>query len=304
MAHHHEHEVKTKKSLMTTMFLNFSITAAEIIGGVFSGSLSLISDALHNFSDAISIIISYFAMLISQKENNEKMTFGYKRAEILAALFNSVVLVVVSLYLFKEAYIKFFNPEPIDGLVMIVVALIGLLANAISVFLLKENAEENLNIRSAYVHLLSDALSSVGVVIGGIFIYFFKIYWIDPLLTVLIGIYIIKESFEIINESVSILMQGTPENINLEIIKKEIEKLPNIKNIHHVHVWQTNDDDVHFECHVNLIDDFKLSQAKEVMEQIEIVLDELFDIHHVTLQMEYECCENVGLIKKVDDTIN
>lgn len=304
MAHHHEHSTTNKKSLVITMILNFSITAAEIIGGIISGSLSLISDALHNFSDAISIIISYFAILISQRENNERMTFGYKRAEILAALFNSVVLVVVSLYLFKEAYIKFFNPEPIDGLVMIVVALIGLLANAISVFLLKENAEENLNIRSAYVHLLSDALSSVGVVIGGIFIYFFKIYWIDPLLTVLIGIYIIKESFEIINESVSILMQGTPENINLEIIKKEIEKLPNIKNIHHVHVWQTNDDDVHFECHVNLIDDFKLSQAKEVMEQIEIVLDELFDIHHVTLQMEYECCENVGLIKKVDDTIN
>lgn len=304
MAHHHDHEVKTRKSLMTTMFLNFSITAAEIIGGIFSGSLSLISDALHNFSDAISIIISYFAMLISQRENNERMTFGYKRAEILAALFNSVVLVVISVFLFKEAYIKFFNPEPINGAIMIVVALIGLLANALSVFLLKENAEENLNIRSAYVHLLSDALSSVGVVIGGICIYFFKIYWIDPLLTVLIGIYIIKESFEIINESVSILMQGTPENINLEIVKREIEKLPNVKNIHHVHVWQTNDDDVHFECHVNLKDDVKVSQSKEVMEQIEIVLDELFDIHHVTLQMEYECCEDVGLIKKVDDTIN
>ncbi|AEF16525.1 MULTISPECIES: cation diffusion facilitator family transporter [Thermoanaerobacterium] len=304
MAHHHEHEVKTKKSLITTMFLNFSITAAEIIGGLFSGSLSLISDALHNFSDAISIIISYFAMLISQKENNERMTFGYKRAEILAALFNSVVLVVISVFLFKEAYIKFFNPEPINGAIMIVVALIGLLANASSVLLLKENAEENLNIRSAYVHLLSDALSSVGVVIGGICIYFFKIYWIDPLLTVLIGIYIIKESFEIINESVSILMQGTPENIDLEIVKREIEKLPNVKNIHHVHVWQTNDDDVHFECHVNLKDDVKVSQSKEVMEQIEIVLDELFDIHHVTLQMEYECCEDVGLIKKVDDTIN
>jgi len=298
MAHHHDHGEISKKNLVIAMILNFVITIGEIIGGILSGSLSLISDALHNFSDGISIIVSYIAIKISKKENNEKMTFGYKRAEILAALFNSVVLVVISLYLFKEAYVKFFKPEPIDGVLMIVVAIIGLVANTLSVFLLKENAQKNLNIKSTYIHLLSDALSSLGVVIGGIFIYAYNIYWIDPLLTVLIGAYIIKESFEIIDETIGILMQKTPENINLDIIKKEIEKLPDVKNIHHVHVWQTNDKDIHFECHVNTRDDIKLSQAKLLMDQIETILDETFGIHHVTLQMEYECCENVGLINR------
>ncbi|MGI1690403.1 cation diffusion facilitator family transporter [Thermoanaerobacter uzonensis] len=298
MAHHHDHGEISKNNLVIAMILNFVITIGEIIGGILSGSLSLISDALHNFSDGISIIVSYVAIKISKKENNEKMTFGYKRAEILAALFNSVVLVVISLYLFKEAYIKFFKPEPINGSLMIVVAVIGLAANTLSVFLLKENAQKNLNIKSTYIHLLSDALSSLGVVIGGIFIYAYNIYWIDPLLTVLIGAYIIKESFEIIDETIGILMQKTPENINLDIIKKEIEKLPDVKNIHHVHVWQTNDKDIHFECHVNTRDDIKLSQAKLLMDQIETILDETFGIHHVTLQMEYECCENVGLINR------
>jgi cobalt-zinc-cadmium efflux system protein len=298
MAHHHDHGEISKNNLVIAMILNFVITIGEIIGGILSGSLSLISDALHNFSDGISIIVSYIAIKISKKENNEKMTFGYKRAEILAALFNSVVLVVISLYLFKEAYIKFFKPEPINGALMIVVAVIGLAANTLSVFLLKENAQKNLNIKSTYIHLLSDALSSLGVVIGGIFIYAYNIYWIDPLLTVLIGAYIIKESFEIIDETIGILMQKTPENINLDIIKKEIEKLPDVKNIHHVHVWQTNDKDIHFECHVNTRDDIKLSQAKLLMDQIETILDETFGIHHVTLQMEYECCENVGLINR------
>ncbi|WP_019907288.1 cation diffusion facilitator family transporter [Thermoanaerobacter indiensis] len=298
MAHHHDHGEISKKNLVIAMILNFVITIGEIIGGILSGSLSLISDALHNFSDGISIIVSYIAIKISKKENNEKMTFGYKRAEILAALFNSVVLVVISLYLFKEAYVKFFKPEPIDGVLMIVVAIIGLVANTLSMFLLRENAQKNLNIKSTYIHLLSDALSSLGVVIGGIFIYAYNIYWIDPLLTVLIGAYIIKESFEIIDETIGILMQKTPENINLDIIKKEIEKLPDVKNIHHVHVWQTNDKDIHFECHVNTKDDIKLSQAKLLMDQIETILDETFGIHHVTLQMEYECCENVGLINR------
>ncbi|EIV99278.1 cation diffusion facilitator family transporter [Thermoanaerobacter siderophilus] len=298
MAHHHDHGEISKKNLVIAMILNFVITIGEIIGGILSGSLSLISDALHNFSDGISISVSYIAIKISKKENNEKMTFGYKRAEILAALFNSVVLVVISLYLFKEAYVKFFKPEPIDGVLMIVVAIIGLVANTLSMFLLRENAQKNLNIKSTYIHLLSDALSSLGVVIGGIFIYAYNIYWIDPLLTVLIGAYIIKESFEIIDETIGILMQKTPENINLDIIKKEIEKLPDVKNIHHVHVWQTNDKDIHFECHVNTKDDIKLSQAKLLMDQIETILDETFGIHHVTLQMEYECCENVGLINR------
>ncbi|QSZ27318.1 cation transporter [Aceticella autotrophica] len=298
MGHHHDHEEISGKNLIITVFLNFAITIAEIVGGILAGSLSLISDALHNFSDGISVIISYFAFKISKKKNNERMTFGYKRAEILAALFNASVLVIVSIYLFKEAYFKFLRPEPVKGVLMITTAVICLAANIFSALILRKNAVDNLNVKSAYIHMLADAMSSFGVIVAGILIYEYKIYWIDPLLTILIGIYIIKESFDIINETLKILMQGVPDCINLDKIKTEIEKLPEIKDIHHVHVWQTNDKDVYFECHINVKEDIKLSQVREIIKQVESILKEAFNIHHVTLQIEYECCTGVGLIKQ------
>jgi cobalt-zinc-cadmium efflux system protein len=298
MGHHHDHGEISGKNLIITVFLNFALTIAEIVGGILAGSLSLISDALHNFSDAISVIISYFAFKISKKKKNEIMTFGYKRAEILAALFNALVLVIVSIYLFKEAYFKFLRPEAVKGVLMITTAVICLAANIFSALILRKNAVDNLNVKSAYIHMLADAMSSFGVIVAGILIYVYRIYWIDPLLTMLIGIYIIKESFEIINETLKILMQGVPANINLDKIKTEIEKLPGIKDIHHVHVWQTNDKDVYFECHINVKEDIKLSQAREIIKQVERILKEAFNIHHVTLQIEYECCYGVGLIKQ------
>lgn len=296
--HDHGHAVGSEKSLIITLFLNLLITVTEIIGGLLSGSLSLLSDALHNLSDAFSVLISYFALKLSRKENDAQMTFGYKRAEILAALFNAVVLIAISLFLFREAYVKFLRPEPVQSGLMIAVGLIGLAANTFSVFLLQRGAKESMNIRSAYVHLLSDAVSSVGVVVGGIIIYAYQVYWVDPLLTVLIGLYIIKESWEIISKAVHILLQGTPENIDINQIEQELAQLPTVRNIHHVHVWQTNDADIHFEAHVNLAKDLLVSQAAQVSHQIEETLHHSFDIEHVTLQLEYDCCPDVGLVKK------
>lgn len=296
--HDHGQVVGSERSLIITLFLNLIITVTEVIGGLLSGSLSLLSDALHNLSDAFSVLVSYFALKLSRKENNAQMTFGYKRAEILAALFNAVVLIAISLFLFREAYVKFLRPEPVKSGLMIGVGLIGLAANTFSVFLLQRGAKESMNIRSAYVHLLSDAVSSVGVVVGGIIIYAYQVYWVDPLLTVLIGLYIIKESLEIITTAVRVLLQGTPVGIDIVQIKQALTKLPAVKNIHHVHVWQTNDADTHFECHVNLATDMLISQATLVSVQIEETLHHSFDVEHVTLQLEYECCPEVGLVKK------
>lgn len=176
--HDHSHDISNIKgiNLAIVALLNFIITAAELVGGIFSGSLSLISDSLHNFSDGISIIISYIAIRISNKEKDIKRTFGYKRATILAALINSSVLIVISIYLFKEAYDKFINPQEINGGLVIWVAVIGLIANIAGVILLQKGSKGSMNIKSSYLHLLSDALSSIGVVIGGILIYYFKIY--------------------------------------------------------------------------------------------------------------------------------
>jgi len=178
--------------LLITVILNIIITVAEVIGGIISGSLSLISDALHNFSDAISVIISYIAINLKGKDNSYKHTFGYKRAEILAAVINSSVLVTISIYLFYEAILRFQNPEPIKGVLMTIVALIGLVANIIGTLLLKRDAATSMNIRSSYLHLLTDAISSVAVILGGLAILFWNIYWIDPVLTILIAAYITR----------------------------------------------------------------------------------------------------------------
>lgn len=292
----HQHNEVNKNNLIVTMILNFSITIAEVIGGIIAGSLSLVSDALHNLSDGVGIIISYLAIRISQRQNNERLTFGYKRAEILAALFNSVVLLSISIYLFKEAYLKIINPQPIDGSLMIIVATIGLLANFLSVLLLKKDSHKSLNIKSAYIHLLSDTISSIGVVIGGILIYFYKIYFVDPILTFLIGIYIIRECLKIISETVEILMQATPKDIDINKIKEEIEALGEVKNIHHVHIWRLNDSDIHFEGHINLKENLTVNEIVPIYEKIGTILKE-HNINHLTIQMEYKCCEGVGLIK-------
>lgn len=294
---HHSRIEVNKNNLIVAIFLNFSITAVEIIGGVISGSLSLVSDALHNLSDALAIVISFFALKISQRQNNERLTFGYKRIEILSALFNGVILLAISIFLFKEAYLKLKNPEPINSSLMMIVALVGLIANLLSVLILREDSHKNLNVRSAYIHLLSDTLSSIGVVIGGILIYLYKIYYVDPILTFIIGIYIIRESLAIISETVEILMQAVPKNIDINRIKEEIEALGEVKDLHHVHIWRLNDSDIHFEGHINLKENLNVTEIVPLYEKIDDILRQ-HGVTHSTIQIEYECCKGVGLIKK------
>lgn len=296
--HDHSHDISNIKgiNLAIVALLNFIITAAELVGGIFSGSLSLISDSLHNFSDGISIIISYIAIRISNKEKDIKRTFGYKRATILAALINSSVLIVISIYLFKEAYDKFINPQEINGGLVIWVAVIGLIANIAGVILLQKGSKGSMNIKSSYLHLLSDALSSIGVVIGGILIYYFKIYWVDPLLTVLIALYVLKESYEIVKEAIQILMQGIPENLDVEEVVKELEKIDAIENVHHVHIWSLDENNINFEAHVN-IKNMLVSETDKILKEIEHELSH-YEINHVTIQFEYMGCNGVDMIKK------
>ncbi len=297
MSHNHSHnaEGSSEKNLFITMALNFFITIAEIIGGFISGSLSLISDALHNFSDGIAIIITYIAMRLSKKPKTFKYTFGLKRAEILAAIINASTLIIISFFLIKEAIDRFYNPSPITGSVMLIVASLGLLANVAGTLLLKKGSEGNLNIRAAYFHLLSDAVSSFAVIIGAVFIIFYKIYWIDPLLTVLISLYILKETYEIVKESVEILMMSNPEGIDLEVIKNIVEKIPGVINIHHIHLWKLNDNDTHFEAHIE-VEDMVVSKTAEIQKLIEHELHDRYEINHTTLQFECDQCEVKKLV--------
>jgi cobalt-zinc-cadmium efflux system protein len=281
-----------ERNVIITIFLNFVITAVEVVGGLVSGSLSLLSDALHNFSDALAILVSYAALKLSRRASTPQKTFGYKRAQILAALLNAAVLIVIAFFLFKEAVERLGAPVAIDGRLMGAVAVVGLLANLLAVLLLHRDAAKNINIRSAYLHLMADTLSSVAVVLGSLLVYFGELYWVDPVLTMLIGIYILKKGYGVLKESVNILMQSTPAHLDVGIIKGEIEKIEAVLNCHHIHLWQLDDRQVHFEAHIKVAQDYTISQTDEVIRRIESLLRERFAISHVTLQFEYEKCDS------------
>ncbi len=291
--HHHHHDTSnmSNRKLLWVTILNLSITVVQVIGGLISNSLSLLSDALHNLGDSSAIFIAFLAGKRSKKQADEHHTFGYKRIEILAALFNAVVLIAICIFLFFEAYERFINPQPIKGFIMFVVALFGLLANLISVLVLNKNKEENLNIKAAYLHLMGDTLSSVAVIVGGIAIWQFGINWLDPLITVLVGIYIIYHTWGIVKQTVDILMQSTPKDIDILQLKEQVESIQKVSNIHHLHIWRLDEQQTHLEAHINLSEDINMSEMMEIRKKIENLLKHNFNINHITLQMGYKCCK-------------
>jgi cobalt-zinc-cadmium efflux system protein len=205
--------------------------------------------------------------------------------------------VVVSIFLFKEAFARFNHPHPVNSVLMLSVASVGLIANIVSVFLLKAHAHEDLNVRAAYVHLFSDFLSSIAVIIGACAIFISKAYWIDPALTILIGIYVLKEGYKIIEESTRILMQYVPKGINLREIQAQIEGIDGVKDIHHAHLWAVTERDIHFEAHINVSRDMPVSETCLLVKRVEEILKDKFAITHVTLQIEFNSCKGVSLIK-------
>lgn len=296
--HHHSTAGTSENRLLAAVVLNFTITIAEIIGGIISNSLALLSDAIHNLGDGLAVLLAYIAHRVSKKESNRRKTFGYKRIEILAAFVNSIVLVAICVFLIWEAVQRFQNPAPIKGLVMFSVASVGLLANLIAVVLLRSDSKENINIRAAYVHLMGDTLSSVVVIIGGILIWRFEIFWIDPLITILISLYILKETYLLLRDSFNILMQSSPGELNLDDIKSEVEKLEGVNNIHHVHAWSLNDKQVHFEGHIDLNEDMEVSKTDALKNRIRTLLHNKFNIDHTTIEVEYGCCHDDELINE------
>jgi len=286
----HAHDVSSLsgKKIFWVTLLNATITIAEIIGGLLSGSLALLSDAMHNLSDTIAIALSYFAFKIAEKPKDTKRTYGYKRAEILSAFINSSVLIVLSVLLMIEAFKRFSSPESINGNLMIVVAFIGLMANLVSVLLLEKDSHANLNIKASYLHLLGDTLSSVGVLAGGIAIKIWGVVWIDPLVTIAISLFILKEAWHVTKKTVDILMQASP-SLDYERIKKDVEAIEHVKNIHHVHAWMINENTIHFEAHLDL-SDMLLSEVQLIYEQIEKLLKEDYGVSHITLQAEVDAC--------------
>ena len=286
--------------LFLSILLNLIITIAEIAGGLISGSLSLLSDALHNFSDTASLGISWIAVRISTRGPDRKRTFGYRRAQIIGAMINLITLVLVAIYLIKESVDRYFNPQPIQGNVMLVVAVVGLLANLATGALLYRQSKKNLNIRSAFIHIMGDAFSSVGVVIAGILITRYDFYLADTVMTLAISAYILYHTNTLLRQTINILMQGVPEGMEIDEIIEAINQVEDVQDIHHVHVWQLDETQSNLEAHI-VIDQNKLDDMPCIKQAIRSVLANSFNIQHSTLEFELENCEGISLPSCFDD---
>ncbi len=283
----HQHQ-SSGKNLLVSIILNVVITMAQIIGGLLSGSLALISDALHNFSDVLALIFSWVANRLSKKEASIGQTFGYKRAEILAAFVNAVTLMVVAVYLIFEAFYRFSNPEKIQSNIVIWLSLLGIIANGISAFILKKDANHNLNMKSAYIHLFTDMMASFAVLVGGLLMHYFQIYWIDSVLTFAIAVYLIFIGYDLLKESTQMLMLFTPSQLDINQIITEIHKIDGVGKLHHIHVWHLNDHELHLEAHLDCANDIKMSEFNQLLEKVEAVLLEKFQINHTNIQPEFQ----------------
>lgn len=293
--HHHAHSINGK-NLLITIFLNVFITIAQIAGGFISGSLSLLSDALHNFSDVMALVISWIANKMGHLPANDKRTFGYKRAEIISALINAIALLFIAFFLIKTAIERFGHPVMISSNIVIWMAGLSIVLNGISVLIVAKDAKKSINMKSAYLHLFSDMISSIAVMLGGIAIHIWNITWLDSILSVIIAVYLIISSWKLVLETLKILMQFSPDGFEMEKVSEEIRQMCEVENVHHIHVWKLNDHQVHFEAHIDFKNNLPLDEVDMVLGKIRETLKRKFGITHTTLQPEYRIDDQKDLI--------
>lgn len=293
MGHDHQHhdiDNLGDRRLGIAIAINMLLTLAQVIGGIVSGSLSLIADALHNFSDAASLLIAWVARRIGRRPADHFKTFGYKRAEVIAALINLVTLVIVGLYLIYEAMWRFIEPQVIEGWTVVIVAGIALVIDVATAVLTYSMSQHSMNIRAAFLHNVSDALASVGVIVAGSLILLYGWYWTDTVLTLLIAGYVLYQAATMLPKSIHILMQGAPENIAIDAVINAMECVDGVSNVHHVHIWQLDEHENALEAHV-VIDDFGDTEAMKTALKAE--LERQFGISHSTLEFEIARCDKV-----------
>jgi len=296
MSHQHDHHHRRKagqKGLFVTLMLTGLVMLAEFVGGWLSGSLALLSDAGHMLTDVLAIGLSLLAMRFALQPATEKKTYGFYRLEILAALANGVTLILLSGYIFYESWQRFNSPAEVRSGLMIIVALIGLLANVAGFFILRSSSRHSLNVRGAFLHIIGDMLSSIAVVLGGILIRFTGYYVIDPILSVLIGLVILKGAYDLVRESVDILLEATPAGMDGEVVENSLKDIPGVRAVHHLHVWSLSSGIHALSAHVQ-IDDQMTSQSDGLLAEIHERLEHQFGIVHSTIQLECDVCECVA----------
>lgn len=288
MGHGHHHHVDAQagdRRVIAAIAVNMGLTVAQIIGGVISGSLALIADALHNFSDAISLIIAFGARKIARQPQDAEMTFGYGRIEVVAALINYTTLIVIGLYLLYEAAMRFVDPQPVEGWLIVVIAGIALIVDAVTAVLTYTMSKSSVNIRAAFLHNVADALGSVAVIVAGTLILLYDWRLVDPIVTVLIAGYILWQSFREIGPVIRILMLGSPPEIETRAVLGAVRDIDGVTGIHHAHFWQMDEHHAALDAHV-VIAEGRWSDADEVKENVKAELADRFDIQHTTLELE------------------
>jgi cobalt-zinc-cadmium efflux system protein len=272
------------KKIGWTIALNIIITISEYVGGLLSGSLALLSDAGHNLSDVISLILSYFGKKISEKKADKKHSFGFKRVEIFTALFNALSLWAIGIIIIIEAIKRINSSESISLGLMLIIAFIGLLGNVFSIIVLNKSKDENLNMKAAYLHLFYDAISSVAVIISAIVIYFTHWIILDIVVSIFIAIMIFWSGFGIIKSTIHIFMQGVPEGIDFEEVYKNILKISGVKSVHSTHIWSINSEETFLSCHI-CIENGKMDNDK-IIQKVNAMLEKNYEINHTTIQIE------------------
>lgn len=281
---HHHGKGANKKALMISLLIITTFLIVEVIGGFITNSLALLSDAGHMLSDSSALLLSLIAMFFAAKKPSAKKTYGFYRFEILAALINGVTLVLISLYIFWEAYERLFAPPEVASLSMMGIAFLGLLANIAAAFvLMRGDYKNNLNLRSAFLHVLGDMLGSIGAIAAGFVMWKFGWYIADPLISIIVGILVLLSAWRVTKESVNILMEGTPSNIDIEQVTNALSGISGVKSVHDLHIWTVTSGFDALTCHLHVDDDIP---SYPVLYEALQLLDKQFGITHATIQIE------------------
>ena len=291
MGHGHDHGASmTGRRLLLSVIITIAFVVGEAAAGYFSNSLALLSDAGHNFADALALVLSWHGIWIAQKPSTARRTFGYHRVSILTALINAVSLVVIALLIFWEAISRLRNPEPVKSTPMIVVALIAILMNTVISLWLRKAAKHDLNVRSAYVHMVGDAISAAGVVGAGVILAYTGASIADPIVSILIGVLILWSSWGILKESVNVLLEAIPEGMEMAEVEQTIGGVHGVLAVHDLHVWTVGSGMVCCSCHI-MVNEQSVRSGENVLRAVTQELEHHFGIAHTTIQVEVEGCE-------------
>jgi cobalt-zinc-cadmium efflux system protein len=300
MSHNHTHShfsdiaKQTITRLSLSLFLTLAFVFIEAGAGIFANSLALLTDAVHNLTDVIALGMSWVAVWLTAQPANSRKTYGYHRAGILVAFINSTTLVLIALGIFYEAYHRFLSPSKVQSGILIGVGLIAVVVNFVTALMVKRGSEHDLNLRSAFVHLMGDVLSTIGAVIAGVLIYFTNANWLDPFVSVLIGFLILYNAWGILHETVDILLESTPRDINVKTLVDELTQIDGVLGVHDLHIWSLTQNLRNMSAHI-LTDDLHISVGADIQRQISEIVYRRYNISHATLQLECVDCDSDSL---------